>query len=248
MKLRKKLNYTKDQAGIINRYIREKNNWDFHLFKTKEFILKCLENKIKEKVAILGSGWLLDIPIFELLKKFSQVFLFDIIHPGKIKNQLKDYKNVIFVETDLTDGFAEQVYFIIKNKIKKGINDFAPNNMLDFTEFDFVISSNILNQLDIILKDNLKRLNLYNDLELVQFSKKIQEHHLKLLPLKKTCLITDYEEMLFNKNNKFVKTNKLIFTDLPESKTNDEWEWIFDTKMTYYNEYITKFNVKAIEF
>ncbi len=56
------MKYISDQKGILNRYLAEGNNWEAHLEKTRGFITGCLEKNKPETVAVLGSGWLLDIP------------------------------------------------------------------------------------------------------------------------------------------------------------------------------------------
>ena len=242
----KRLGYIKDQKGILNRYLREKEGWDVHLNKTRHFIINCLGDAENGKVAILGSGWLLDVPINELLEKFKQVNLYDIIHPNKIKNQFKKQLNINFIQTDLTGGLVNEIYAIVKGKTKVDLNKLQPANDYDFSGYDFVISLNLLNQLDILLKENLLKYGNYSREELNLFSKKIQENHVNILPKGKTCLITDYTEYLYDEKNRFVNSNELVFINFPESKKEDEWEWAFDTKMTYYPKRKTVFRVKAM--
>ena len=57
----RRMGYIRDQEGIMNRYIREKMHWDQHLEKTREFINASFSDKSIETVAVLGSGWLVDI-------------------------------------------------------------------------------------------------------------------------------------------------------------------------------------------
>ena len=66
----KKFGFFKDQNGIINRYLREKEAWQAHLSNTRDFIINSSMNKDNSKAVILGSGWLLDIPVDELSKKY----------------------------------------------------------------------------------------------------------------------------------------------------------------------------------
>ena len=69
----RKFGFKKDQNGIINRYLREKGSWKTHLSNTKKFITDFTKNKAKNSCVVLGSGWLLDVPI-EYLTRISRHF------------------------------------------------------------------------------------------------------------------------------------------------------------------------------
>lgn len=244
-----KLGFYNDQQGILNRYYREETGWNRHLEHTKNYILKSSLDKNKESVAVLGSGWLLDVPIAELSKTFKNVYLFDIIHPKEIKQKTKRYPNVNCIEADITGGATAEVYNLIerynKTKIKEPLEDIEINGIN--TNFDFVVSVNLLNQLDILLTDNLKNLEIYDDIEIKNFKKKIQSKHLENLPNGKSCLVTDYEELIY-KNNNLEKKNPLVIVDLPNGNAIEYWEWAFDTNETYYKNRQTMFNVIAMNF
>jgi hypothetical protein len=75
------MGYICDQEGIMNRYIREKKSWDLHFGKTREFINGCFSDKSIDSVAVLGSGWLLDVPLEEMKNRYKKIFLVDIHHP-----------------------------------------------------------------------------------------------------------------------------------------------------------------------
>lgn len=80
-----KMGFIQDQNGIIRRFKREKQNWDDHMTQSKSFILKSAKNKenlpdnLSAKqadkagvtCAVLGSGWLLDLPLDELSEMFT---------------------------------------------------------------------------------------------------------------------------------------------------------------------------------
>jgi len=83
--LLRKMEYISDQRGIINRYINEGKNWNLHLENTKKYIINSTKTKNKENVAILGSGWLLDLPLSFLNENFKTIYLVDIYHPRQIK-------------------------------------------------------------------------------------------------------------------------------------------------------------------
>ena len=242
-------------------YLREEGGWDKHLHNSINFILQSI-NKIKSNSAvILGSGWLLDVPIDKLSEIFDKVFLIDIAHPNQIRHKVKKYKNVSLIEFDLTGGVIELAYKtnkdLKKNNIKPPVLKFV-NQIAEFLptilnfginediEPDFVASVNLLNQLDIIITDYLNKNNIYSDAEIVKVKKQIQKNHIESLPKSKSCLITDYEEVISDFNNVILKTKSLIFADLPKSIKKEQWTWEFDKKGTYNNGKITQLNVLGI--
>jgi hypothetical protein len=251
-KILRKMSFLSDQKGIVRRYNREKNNWNLHLENSKKFILKSVENQSKKSIAILGSGWCLDVPVEELSKQFSKVYLIDIFHPSEIEKLTKTYENLIFIEADITNGLIERVFNFVQENKKKKVEDLNFDFLLQIpqiqlNEYDFVVSLNILNQLDILLLDYLKQYFKISDEKLAEIRKFIQDYHVEMLPKSKSCLIADYEEVLIDKKQNIVKTNSSIFTQKIDLKNAQKWVWNFDTKMRYYDEFFTNFNVLALK-
>ncbi|MEN8119054.1 MAG: hypothetical protein ABFS35_01850 [Bacteroidota bacterium] len=244
----RKFGFKNDQQGIMNRYIRESSGWDNHLKNTKEFIIQSAELKNKTSCIILGSGWLLDVPIVDLSYLFEKVTLIDIIHPAQIVHKINIYPNVEIIESDIT-GFIEPVYHFMKEAKKSKLNlhqieaihsDFWFN---DIKNADFVVSVNILNQLDILICDYIKKFDVYSEQEITEFRKTIQQNHLNVLPKGKSCLITDYEELSMDENNKAIKNKPLVYIDLPKRDNSKKWQWNFDMSQSYNKNLNTVFEV-----
>ena len=109
-----------------------------------------------------------------------------------------------------------------------------------------MVSLNILNQLDILIIDYLKRFSIYSAEEIILLRKIIQQSHIDSLPHHDSCIITDYQELVYD-DEKLDRINPLIHVDLPEGKRKSTWEWLFDSQKTYYHGKTTKFHVVAIE-
>ncbi|MBI5218416.1 MAG: hypothetical protein HY958_05750 [Bacteroidia bacterium] len=250
-KILKELGYYDDQKGIIKRYYNEAGGWNRHLENTKKYILKSAESKAKNSIAILGSGWLLDVPIKELSGIFGAVYLFDIIHPREIKQKIKKYHNVKLIECDISGGAIDGAYRVIheykKNKTVLPLPGIALNGFQYNMDFDMVVSLNILNQLDIIVSDYLKKFNVYSNSDISDFKKRIQSKHIETLPEGKTCLITDFEEKIYC-DAVFENKNPLIFATLPKGESVEYWEWEFDMTGNYYKGKKTIFNVIAMNW
>ena len=251
-KILRKFGFKKDQQGIINRYLRENGGWDSHLNNTKNFILKCSENKEKNSCVILGSGWLLDVPIEQLIDSFEQIYLIDIVHPRQIIHKYKKQTNIIFIETDIA-GYIETVYFFLKEKKKQkaALTEIQQHYTNEFSEIiknaSMVVSVNILNQLDILICDYIAKTNIYSKEEIYLFRKLIQQKHLELLPANKSCIITDYEELNYNDQMQLTQQKPLVHVHLPNNKETVKWRWNFDMNKTYHNNYKTVFKVMAWE-
>ncbi|HAN18789.1 MAG: hypothetical protein A2X13_06980 [Bacteroidetes bacterium GWC2_33_15] len=247
----RKMEYISDQQGIIRRYQREMPGWNIHLENSKRFILESSKLKKKGKAMVLGSGWLLDCPVNELAREFEDVILVDIYHPKQIQKKLKHITNVHFIQADITGGLIDLAYHTLNSNKKNFVKKFFPESKsFSFpisSDVDFVISLNILSQLNIIITDYAKRFNHYSENEITELSATIQQSHLNSLPKNKSCLICDYEEELYDEENKLIGVNPLIFLNLPAGNFSKKWNWKFDTSMTYRDDTKTYLNVIAID-
>lgn len=249
-KILSRIGYYNDQKGIMNRYLRELNNWNPHLEKTKKVILEGMTGKDRNKVIVLGSGWLLDVPLEELSREFKEVWLADVYHPPLVIKRASKYPNIRFIQTELT-GMAEQVYHTVKvfrkTKFKTPVEDLKPDSVIDLLPFDYVVSCNILSQLDIILTEFLADYPIYTVPETEFLIKQIQNEHVDNLPRGKTTLICDQEEWTLDSNENIQTRRPLLHVPLPEG-TFQNWIWKFDTHMMYYPSLMTYFKVTSLNF
>ena len=49
--------------------------------------MKALDYYKPLNVTVLGSGWLLDLPLAEMLEKTEMIYLVDIVHPPEVVMQ-----------------------------------------------------------------------------------------------------------------------------------------------------------------
>ena len=242
----RKAGYTKDQIGIQSRYVREHDNWTPHLEQTKKYILETAQNVVqKHSVAVLGSGWLLDVPLLELSEQFDEVFLYDIVHPEQIIVKTRKMSNIHLVEADLTYGavaVAEQ-----NNTFEDFLTAFQTlTPTVDVNQYDFVVSVNILNQLDIILCDYLREKFNVSEQQLLPIRETIQQRHVNLLPQGKTCLVTDYMEENISLKDSSITIKELLHCNLPAHTFEREWQWIFDKNQMYRKGHDTTMKVRAM--
>jgi hypothetical protein len=242
------MGYTSGQAGIMRRMLREEGAWQSHLVKTSEFIQQAVKSQQPKSIRILGSGWLLDVPIKFLIERCDRIILTDIAHPNQIVNTYSRFKNVEFETFDLTGGAAELCYKQKKsgfnvNTLIHELSNIAP---IRFSE-DMIVSVNLLSQLSIILTDYLSKKIKLTDSQIIDITVEIQKKHFEMLPKDKSLLITDYEEEYFDEDKALVGSKPSVYISLPLGKEKREWNWNFDTKMMYKEECKTILKVIALQ-
>jgi hypothetical protein len=245
------MDYISDQAGIFGRYVREMENWSSHLENTKQYICNYISKNNFSTLSVLGSGWLLDLPVDFLSHNLKKVLLYDVFHPPQIRHKLKNNNRFELIAADITGNLIINVYKAVslykKSKRKINIEDLECTGFKPQEDTDGYISLNILDQLDSMIVDFLKKAQIYSEKELKKLRIRIQQSHLNGLPKNRSCLITDIEELRYRKKDVPVILNSLLYAQLPEGKNMQTWDWLFDTNGSYNEGYKTSFKVVAME-
>ena len=247
----RRMGFVRDQEGIMNRYLREHSGWEVHLKRTRSFIETSFSQGSVGSVAILGSGWLLDVPLENLTRRFDRVFLADIHHPPQIRRKVRDLKQVELVTADLSGGAVHQLWELHRQK-KLHTNASWPGDItleppLAHLETDAYVSVNLLNQLDIMLCDFLRRHGYFKLAAPDGFRKMIQSFHLEWITRKPGCLITDTTEFNLDREGN-ESARGLLYTELPSGFRSEQWDWEFDTMKTYRPGNRTRMRVRAVEW
>ncbi len=236
--------YVTDQNGIMTRYRREQANWEPHLTKCHQTIETFVTHTQAQNIAILGSGWLLDIPLEALVAKGCHITLYDICHPAVVLHKYKNTPNVHFAKCDLTGGTVQLAvnattfpnFCTLLTQVPQPFNT---------AEYDAIISVNLLNQLDILLCDYLKDKFSVTQDKLSAIRQTIQQNHVTWLKAGKALIITDVTELSITIRNKIAQTNPLVFAHFDGYKKLDHWTWLFDTNQRYQPGFNTHFRVEA---
>jgi len=248
----RRMGFIRDQEGIMNRYLRESSNWNKHLEKTRSFIRNSFVHTEAETVAVLGSGWLLDVPLNHLLDRFRHVYLVDIHHPVQIRKRTATMSKVELIEADLSGGAIEQIWeFYHDSGPYAGEGLALPQLALEpppsLNRADAFISVNLLNQLDIILCDYILKLKHFQQEELIPFRAAIQAFHVDWISQKPACLVSDIREEVLDKKGE-LSSKALLHTSLPDGLRRERWWWEFDTRGTYHPGSRTRMEVQAVEW
>lgn len=243
------MGYYNYQNELIYRHMNQEGGWDNHNEHCRSFIIKALDFYKPEKVTILGSGWLLDLPLVELIEKTGKVHLVNIVHPPDVISQTRSLKNVELVEQDVTGGLIAEIWqktgkYSFFNKLQSLGNIIIPEYIPD-CDPGMVISLNILTQLETLLIDFLRKRSKIREEEFIRFRTEIQNKHIDFLKKYKSVLITDIIE-IFTDNSGNVTGKPTVIADLPDGQYKEQWNWHFDLVRSDYYTKRSVFKVAAL--
>jgi hypothetical protein len=243
-----RMGYYNYQQGLIYRHLNQHSGWDSHLEHCRNFILKAIDITKPVRITVLGSGWLMELPLMEMAEKAEKIYLVDIVHPPEVISQTSIMRNVHLSEQDLSGGLIEEVW----NKAGKKtfLNRLASLKTIMIPDYEpledpgLVISLNILTQLEILPEKLLQRKSKAAAEEFINFKKEVQEKHIGFLKKYPSVLISDIQEIIFDADGTQTERNTLL-ADLPPGKLKEEWIWDFDLRNADYNTKKYQFKVVA---
>lgn len=242
------MGYYNYQQGLIYHRLKEQSGWNSHLRNCRSFITRSLYLAKPSIVTVLGSGWLLDLPLKEIAEQVRQVNLVDIVHPPDVKKQITVFPNVTLREEDITGGLIGEIWSIAGkrlffNKLKSldaiRIREYSP-------QYDpgMVISLNLLTQLETLPLKLLRKKSAIEEEYYVKLRKKIQESHLNFLGKHMSLLITDISEIVTLSSGEKHEIRSVL-TEIPCGMHEEEWTWHFDLNDSDYYRKKSVFKVSA---
>jgi hypothetical protein len=243
------MGYYNYQNGLIIHHVNQKGGWEGHQEHCRNLIEQAMKLYKPEKITVLGSGWLLDLPLAEMIGQSKKVRLIDIIHPPDVISQVGSYRNVELIEQDVTGGLIEEVWqktskYSYFNKMRSLEDIIVPEFNCD-GDPGMVISLNILTQLESLLISYITKKSRIKEEDIDLFRSEIQKKHIDFLRKHISVLITDFAEVITNRTGG-VRNIPTLLTDLPVSQFREEWTWDFDhTGADLYNSR-TKFNIVGL--
>lgn len=245
------MGYYNDQAGIMRRYSAEESSWATHIEKSRELILRTIDLFNPPVITVLGSGWLLDLPLEELLENGRRINLVDILLPHQVEERIKEHANVRFIREDVTGGLIAGVYENVwKGLFRHHVN---VNKILSFRPYEppsdagLIISLNLLSQLDSLPADYLRKKALISEEQILGIRQRVQQQHVDMLGKRDSLLIADIYEHPGGSYDES-EGKPTIAIDLPDGFFREEWDWNFDTGRNYNPAATTVFRVAGIIF
>lgn len=232
-----KMGYYDYQQELVFRHLNQEGGWDRHQANCRDFIIRAVKSCQPAILTVLGSGWLLDLPLTDLADLTRKIYLVDIIHPPGIRELTEKSGNIELREEDVTGGLIEEVWkkchsaSPFRKKIKR--EDISmPRYNPDYDQ-GMVVSLNLLTQLETLPCRFIERHSLMTDGDLIQLKTEIQQKHISYLTGRDSVLITDTCEVETGPGDR-KKTIQSLLTDLPPGNINDGWEWNFDYRRSDY--------------
>jgi hypothetical protein len=243
------MGYYNYQRGLIYHHLDEEGSWNTHLKNCRNFILKSLDFYKPSVVTVLGSGWLLDLPLSEIADRVPEINLVDIVHPPEVKTQVSEMKNVVLREEDISGGLISEVWYkagrrSFFNKLRS-LDDIKITVYQPQYETGMIISLNIFTQLEVLPVELLKKKAVADEESFIRFRKEIQQNHLSFLKNHESVLISDLSEVISERSGR-VRENNSVLIGLPEGKLKEEWTWYFDLRNSDYYRKKSVFRVSAI--
>jgi len=261
--------------GIEARHRRCAAAWEPHLRLTREFIAEGLDGLPRNpRIAILGAGRLLDVPIAALIERGGELHLFD-ADPGcrRVWNQVLGGARTMSPHiVDLT-GSIESWTKRLKERVSEGrktpdvvsneLSDLKIERLPELHGFDLVVSLNLLSQIPIYWRDRAEQIlgsALFEDRTVSKALERsyriLQEAHLIQVASSgaaRVILITD-ERFFYYRNDlaPWQEERSLYIDSLdPPGYTrtrSDGWYWHIIPQGIEEREFGSIHAVRAVEF
>lgn len=233
------------QLGIYSRYVREGEGWQSHLAASKRETLSFVSRHAPQSLTILGSGWLLDIPLDQLSKLCHKIVLVDRFHPRHAQTYARQFSNVELLQCDLTGGL-ERIRPHKKDwhAYARSISELKPPAL---PPTEAVVSLNLMSQLVMPILERYAT-KMPPDI-LADSAVALETSHLTLLSrYPHWLLITDTEERhSLLANGATLPNVKTVLSPLPPLMNQRSWEWQFDTKGYYQSGHKVTLHVESGE-
>ena len=209
----KQQDLVKESVAIGARYQRQKKFWASHLENCQAEIRNFQKAYAQaKKIAVLGSGHLLDFPQELLERPDLEFFLFDAVHPREIRKR----------------SFRAKCHFISRDLNLK------PSELRDdiLNQCDIFISTNLLSQLALSGSQHLK------SEQRETFAKSLVENHMQLLKSLPgpTLLLSDFEKRFISSKDEEIVTETTLW-GYSMASPRRTWWWSLAPKGEISNDF-----------
>ena len=156
-KIAKKYGFLYQTIAPEGRYKRCRTAWLTHLKNCQDLYFEAIKRlSQKEKIVVLGSAHLHEIPFHLLNDQFQEIYLVDIVHPLKHHWLQKRNPKVRLIDMDLSGSLDQLENLQSLEDLDQLIENLKKETIFNF-EADLIISANILSQLALLPISALER-------------------------------------------------------------------------------------------
>ncbi len=220
----REMGYVRELIGIRRRYRQWRSAWQPHCEHSRQVIRQAINRcRQRRKAVVLGSGFLLDVPLAELSTSFREVILVDLLHPLTTRWRTRRYQNVMLLAADVC-GTAEAVWRAVEER--SPLPRATPELFVADAEVDLVVSLNLLSQLPCIPEQYIRRTGTHSSAEITSYCRDVVQTHLdylRRLPGVVT-LIADFEaRTISSAGNEVARHGTLYGVEFPFA--GERWDW-----------------------
>ena len=169
----------REMLGIRKCWQQYRDAWEPHCRRSRQVVLDAAARcPSRRRAVILGSGWLHDVPLPELVSLFDEVTLVDLFHPRLTREAVKSLPNVRLVGADVTRTL-EGVHRAARTR--NSVLPTAMPNLFLGEEIDLVVSLNLLSQLPCMSEWYLRKARSHDEPTIAAFARGLIESHLAYL-------------------------------------------------------------------
>ena len=241
----KRMGYLRELIAIEARHGRCGQAWAPHLAYCRRLILKAAEGVGRGRATVLGSGWLLDVPVDELADMFDEVVLVDVFHMPSVAKRVAGRANVRLSADDVTGLIRATYRHVIEGKTGPLPPPVADAGLLAGS--DFVVSANVLTQLPLMPMAWVREKGRgYDEEETKVFARRIVEHHLDLLAALpgRVCLLTETERLVVAGREVLHRIDPLFGAAFPYR--GRRWTWDIAPRPELSSRYDLRFRMTGI--
>jgi hypothetical protein len=240
------MGYLYEAIATRARYGRHREAWRPHLERTRSFVLSEAEKcPGRDRVTILGSGILLDVPLEELSARFREVVLVDVVFLPETRRQIRGHENVRLLELDVT-GAAENLYRTVRAG-GRSLPGIFPSFSGMAEGSSIVVSLNILSQLPVIPERYIwKKMPGMGGEEVEAWCRELVSSHcqaLAALPCS-ACMISDFSSIHCGIDGSIQEQNDTL-RSVALPPPDETWTWNLAPLGEYSRHYAQELSVGA---
>lgn len=248
-KLARKYGFLNQSIALKHRFDRCRKIWEPHLLNTQQLFLEIARTlPKKDKVIVMGSAHLHEIPLHLLLQEFQKVVLVDIIHPLKHHSAAKANSRIELITQDISGVLAD----LEKCKTVADLEQLFEKQTESpfYFEADLIVSGNLISQLALLPMDYISH-QIKRSLTLEEkdrFCTWAAEKHLSALQkCSGKILVYADREVIYRGRNDEIMYQGQYPIDFKDFSFIKEWTWTLAPLGEASKDYALEMTVKAYQ-